>query len=82
MYRVVVKSVGKYNNAALGARYCFTKRSVIKLATYFMSMKCECKIEKFVRLYDDVFCWSDIDFNSNIWTKIYNALEELTIEEN
>lgn len=81
MYRVVITSVGKYGNATLGARYCLTKRSIIKLATYFMSMKCECKIEKFARLYDDVFCWSDIDFNSNIWAKIYNALEELTIEE-
>ena len=81
MYRVVVTSVGKYKNAMLGARYCFTKRSAIKLASYFMSMKCECKIEKFVRLYGDVFCWSDIDFNSDIWAKIYNTLEELTIED-
>lgn len=81
MYRVVVTSVGKYGNATLGARYCFTKRSIVKLASYFMSMKCECKIEKFVHLYDDVFCWSDIDFNSDIWVKIYNTLEELTIRK-
>ena len=81
MYRVVVTSVGKYGNATLGARYCFTKRSVIKLASYCMLMKNECKIEKFVRLYGDVFCWSDVVFNSDIWEKIYNTLEELTIEE-
>lgn len=81
MYRVVIKSSGKYNNVTLGARYCFTRRSVISLASHFMSVECECEVEKFVRLHRDIFCWSDAEIGSDVWDKIYNALEELTIEE-
>lgn len=81
MYRVIVESRGKYNNATLGARYCFTKRSVISLASNFMSTECECRVEKFVHLHRDIFSWSDAEVGSDIWDKIYDALEELTEEE-
>lgn len=81
MYRVVVESRGKYNNAVLGARYCFTKRSVIDLASHFMSVECECKVEKLVRLHSDIFCWSDVEVRAKIWDRIYDALEKLTVEE-
>jgi hypothetical protein len=77
MYRVVVKSRGKYNNATLGARYCFTKRSIVSLASTFMAMECECKVEKLVRLHHDIFSWSDADVGSDVWDRI----EKLTIEE-
>lgn len=81
MYRVVVKNKGKYNNVALGARYCFTKRSVIELATHFMSVECECKVEKFVRLHHDIFCWSEVEVGSDVWNRVYVALEKLTKKE-
>lgn len=81
MYRVVVKSSGKYNNVVLGARYCFTKRSIVSLASNFMANECECKVEKFVRLNRDIFSWSEIEVGSDVWERIYDALEELTTEE-
>lgn len=81
MYRVVVKSRGKYNNATLGARYCFTKRSVVSLASNFMANECECSVEKFVRLHRDIFSWSDVEVGSDVWDKIYDALEEIATEE-
>jgi hypothetical protein len=81
MYRVVVESRGKHNNARLGARYCFTKRSVVDLASHFMSMECECKVEKFVRLHHDIFSWSDVEVRAKIWDRIYDTLEKLNAEE-
>lgn len=75
MYRVVVTSRGKYNNAKLGARYCLTKRSVINLAVSFESFECEYEIEKFVRLHNDIFAWSEV-VDRKIWEKINKALEE------
>ena len=78
MYRVIVKSRGKYNNVALGERYCFTKRSIVSLASKFIAVECDCKVEKFVRLHRDIFCWSDVEVGSKIWDRIYRALEELS----
>ena len=75
MYRVVVKSRGKYNNIVLGARYCFTKRSVIELAVMFAQVECEFDVEKFIRIQGDVFAWSDSEDNKKIWDKIYKILE-------
>ena len=80
MYRVVVESSGKYNNTVLGARYCFTKRSVVSLASHFMFIECKCKVEKFVRLHHDIFCWSD-DVEPKVLDRIYDALEKLEAEE-
>lgn len=81
MYRVVVKNGGKYNNVMLGARYCFTKSSVVDLAANFMSVECDCKVEKFVRLHRDIFAWSDVEVGSDVWERIYNAIAELATEE-
>ena len=75
MYRVVVKSRGKYNNIVLGARYCFTKRSVIELAVMFARVECEFDVEKFIRIQGDVFAWSDSVISEKIWDKIYKILE-------
>ena len=75
MYRVVVKSRGKHNNAVLGARYCFTKRSVIDLAVSFELLECEYKVEKFVRIHSDIFTWSETEVSKKIWDKIYENLE-------
>ena len=75
MYRVVVKSRGKYNNIVLGARYCFTKHSVIDLAVMFTQMECEFDVEKFIRIHDDIFVWSNSGVSEKIWDKIYEILE-------
>lgn len=75
MYRVVVKSRGRHNNAVLGARYCLTKHTVIKLATTFAKEECEFEVEKFVRIHGDIFSWSSAEVSWKIWDKIEEALE-------
>ena len=79
MYRVVVKSRGKYNNVTLGARYCFTKRSTINLAVTFESFECGYEIEKLVRLHGDIFSWSNA-VDEKIWGKIHKALDNASEE--
>lgn len=59
MYRVTVKSSGKYNVVALGARYCLTRKSAIKLTNLFLEDDCDITIEKFGRCCEDIFIWSD-----------------------
>ena len=81
MYRVVVKDKGKYNNVLPGMRYCFTKRSVIDLAVSFELYECEYEVEKFIRLYNDIFCWSNSGVSEKIWDKIYKNLEKEKEEE-
>ena len=81
MYRVVVESNGKYNNVILGARYCLTKRSIIHLTANFMVSECECRVEKFVRLHRDIFCWSSVEVGSDVWERIYDTMAKLVEEE-
>lgn len=81
MYRVVVKSSGKYNNVVLGARYCFTKRSIVSLVSSFMANECDCKVEKFARLHHDIFCWSNAEVDSDVWDRIHDALKKITQKE-
>lgn len=76
MYKVTVKTRGKYNNATLGARYCFTKRSVAGLAVTFTRMECEFEVEKFIHCHGDVFAWSTADVSWKIWEKIDKALDK------
>ncbi len=75
MYRVIIKGRGKNNNATLGARYCLTKRSVIDLAVSFELLECKYDIEKFVRIYGGIFCWSN-SIDEKIREKIYKALDK------
>lgn len=74
MYRVVVKSRGKYNNVALGARYCLTRHSAINLAVSLESLECEFDIEKFIRIHRDIFTWSDTEVSEKIQDKFYETL--------
>lgn len=76
MYRVVVKTVGKYNNVILGTRYCFTKKSAAKLAARFYMSECDYEIEKFVHIHDDVFCWSKAQVSSKVWKKMWEIVEK------
>ena len=75
MYRVVVKSRGKYNNVVLGSRYCLTRRSALNLAVSLESLECEFDVEKFIRIHSDVFAWSNYGVSEKIWNKIYEILE-------
>lgn len=58
MYKVIVNSSGKYNNVALGARYCLTRKIAIRLANLFLGDNCDITIERFIRC-GDAFVWSD-----------------------
>ena len=75
MYRVVVKSRGKYNNVVLGARYCLTRRSAINLAVSLESLECKFDVEKFIRIHGDIFTWSDTEVSEKIRDKFYETLE-------
>lgn len=57
MYRIQVLSSGKYHNVTEGNRYCFFRRSAIKLANLFGENNCDIVIEKLVHVGDDFF-WS------------------------
>ena len=81
MYKVTVKSRGKYNNVVLGARYCFTKRSAIDLAVTFANVECEFDVEKLTRLNRDIFCWSDSEVSEAFWDKFYKIIEKEQGEE-
>jgi hypothetical protein len=76
MYRVVVKSKGKYNNVTMGARYCLTKRSAVRLAALFQSSECDYTVEKFTRLHNDIFSWSENEIGENFWEKMWDIVEK------
>lgn len=77
MYRITVKSHGKYNNCCLGPRYCFRKKTakhLIKL--FYVDNKCDIDVEKFARISDDVFCWTDYNEDS-----VFRFFDEVWEEE-
>ena len=75
MYRVVIKSRGKYNNVVLGARYCLTRHSAINLAVSLESLECKFDVEKFIRIHGDIFTWSDTEVSEKIRDKFYETLK-------
>jgi hypothetical protein len=77
MYKIIVKSRGKYGNVTPGARYCFTKRSAVNLAVTFMKNECDIDIAKFIRVHSDIFTWSTNEVDWKIWDKIRKTLDEL-----
>lgn len=74
MYRVVVKSKGKYGNVVPGARYCFRKKSVASLIALFTVGECDFTAEKFIRINGDTFCWSDSYISDKIWDMVETML--------
>ena len=58
MYKVTVNTSGKYRNVVLGARYCLTRKTAIRLTNLFLGDDCDVTIEKLIRI-GDVFVWSD-----------------------
>ena len=76
MYKVTIKTRGKYNNVVLGARYCFTKRSAIGLAVTLAKAECEFDVEKWTHVHSDIFCWSDSKVSEAFWDKFYRIVEK------
>lgn len=76
MYRVIVKSKGKYGNTRPGARYCFRKKSAAELIALFTASECDFTVEKFIRISGDTFCWSDCDISEKIWDMVENMLDK------
>lgn len=76
MYRINIKSSGKYNNVTLGYRYCFRKKTAKNLINLFSECEAEFTIEKFVRLTADVFCWTDDDEGDKVFTYYFDKMDE------
>lgn len=80
MYRVNVLSKGKCGNTALGYRYCLTKKSAKTLIDDFLDSGCSIEVEKWIRIYGDLFCWTDwvegdkvFDYYADKMYEIYEA---------
>lgn len=58
MFKVTVNTSGEYRNIVLGARYCLTRKTAIRLANLFLGEDCDITVEKFICI-GDVFIWSD-----------------------
>lgn len=67
MYRINVKSCGKYHNATFGARYCVGKKTALHLISLMDTYECEYTVEKFVRLTRKVWAWSEIEANEALF---------------
>lgn len=76
MYRVIVKDSGRNGNATLGARYCFRKKSLVRLITLFTESDCDFTVEKFIRIHGDTFCWSDSVISEKIWDMVDDMLDK------
>lgn len=76
MYRITVKTCGKYHNVQLGARYCLTKKESRELAKHFFESECDFVVEKWIRIYGTVFCWSETEVEDNIYPDNYWDFDE------
>lgn len=74
MYRINVLTRGKYDNAELGYRYCFRKKSAIELIDTFMNTGSEITVEKLIRLSGDVFGWNNNLENDKVFNHYFNRL--------
>lgn len=76
MYRVIVKDSGRDGNVALGARYCFRKKSIVRLIATFTECDCDFTVAQFIRIHGDIFCWSDSVISEKIWDMVDNVLDK------
>ena len=80
MYRINVHSTGKHHNVVVGPRYCLTKKTAKHLINIYLNSDCDITVEKFIRIYHDVFCWS-YDNNDSVLEYYYNKYYEIEEEE-
>lgn len=71
MYKITVKTSGKYHNVVLGARYCLSKKEAISFAKLLLETDADFTIEKFVRLTGLMFAWSSSELSDKMISKIY-----------
>ena len=76
MYRINIKSPGKYHNVVPGYRYCFRKKTAKHLIDLFSENEVEFTFEKFVRLATDVFCWTDYDEDDAVFDYYFDRQNE------
>lgn len=57
MYKVDVKTRGKYNNVETGAVYVFSKRKAKRCIIDYLNTGCKIDVTKFVKC-GDVWTWS------------------------
>lgn len=67
MYRINVKSCGKYRNVVLGARYCIGKKNALHFVNLMDEYECDYTVEKFVRLTRRVWAWSEAEANEALF---------------
>lgn len=67
MYKIDVKSDGKYHNVMIGARYALTKRAAERAIDCFLKSNCDIEVKKFIKTVD-VWVWSDDhDLYGGLW---------------
>ena len=67
MYKINVKSEGKYHNVALGERYTFSKRNAKRIIAFFLDDECELEVTKLLRC-GGCWVWShDHDLYGGCW---------------
>lgn len=71
MYRITVKTAGKYHNVKVGTVYCLTKKDARAVAKTYFKAECDFIVEKFVRITGTVFCWSDYEVEDSIFPDEY-----------
>ena len=71
MYRITVKTTGKYNNVRIGAMYCLTKKEARELVKLYDEFECDFIVEKFIRVSGMTFCWSDYEVEDSIFPDDY-----------
>lgn len=68
MYKVEIKSRGKYGNWELGERYILGKRNAEKVIKLALDDNCEIVVERLICCGLGIFCWSDDhDLYSGDW---------------
>lgn len=76
MYRINILSDGKHHNVVLGYRYCFRKKTAMRLIDTFLKFKCNITVHKLVRLHGDIFCWADEDVGDKVFDYYDEKREE------
>ncbi len=71
MYRITVKTTGKYHNVCVGAVYCLTKKEARELVKMYFKSECDFTVEKFIRVGGTIFCWSDYEVEDSIFPDDY-----------
>ena len=71
MYRITVKTSGKYHNVQIGSVYCLTKKDAQELVNVYFKSECDFIVEKFIRIAGTAFCWSDYEVEDSIFPDDY-----------